>query len=134
MAHHVHRDIAKGLAIQLVLLIAGFAAAAAALDAWWVGLGLHGPQDVAGLPLLLLAGGAVSLAATPLLNAVSRLNERRADRYALALTGRPAPFVSAMKRLASQNMAEERPSRPVLWFFHSHPPIEQRIAAARLFE
>ncbi len=103
------------------------------LGAVWDKVGLRSPSDVAGLPLLLLAGGAVSVAATPVVNALSRWNERRADRYALALTNRPAAFISAMKRLASQNLADERPSRAVLWLFHTHPPIEQRIEAARRF-
>ena len=73
------------------------------------------------------------MAATPLVNALSRRNERRADRYALTLTRQPAAFISAMKRLGTQNLAEEHPSRPVLWLFHTHPPIEQRIEAAREF-
>jgi STE24 endopeptidase len=75
----------------------------------------------------------VSLLLTPLGNAWSRHNERRADRYALTLTGGAGPFISAMRRLGAQNLAEERPSRPVLWFFHTHPTIDERIAAARTF-
>jgi Zn-dependent protease with chaperone function len=38
-----------------------------------------------------------------------------------------------MRRLGNQNLAEEQPSRLALWLFHSHPPIEQRIEAARTF-
>jgi STE24 endopeptidase len=71
------------------------------------------------------------LAAMPFVNAFSRLNERRADRFALKLTNRADAFVSAMRRLALQNLVEERPSRTVVWLFHSHPPIEERIEAAR---
>jgi STE24 endopeptidase len=134
LAHHVHRDIGKGLVLEAGLVLGAFYAAAAALDAAWRPLGLESSADVAGLPLLMLAGGAVTLAATPLVNALSRLNERRADRYALRLTRQPAAFMSAMRRLALQNLAEERPSRAVLWLFHTHPPIEERIDAARAFE
>jgi len=101
------------------------------LNAWWGPLGLNGLADPAGMPLLLLPGGAVMLAATPLINAFSRANERRADRFALALTGRREPFVSAMKRLGAQNLAEEAPSRVSVWLFHTHPPIEERILTAR---
>jgi STE24 endopeptidase len=79
----------------------------------------------------MLAAGAVMIAATPFVNAFSRLNERRADRFALKLTNRADAFVSAMRRLASQNLVEEHPSRPVIWLFHSHPPIAERIEAAR---
>lgn len=134
LAHHVHRDILKGLVAESALLLAGFFAAAVVLGAVWERIGLRSPADVAGLPLLLLAGGAVTVAATPVVNALSRWNERRADRYALTLTRQPAAFISAMKRLASQNLADERPSRAVLWLFHTHPPIEQRIEAARRFQ
>jgi STE24 endopeptidase len=130
MAHHVHRDILKGLAVEFVLLLAAFGVAAAALARWWAPFGLQAPADVAGLPLLLLAGGAVALAATPLVNALSRRNEHRADHYALTVTGRPEAFVSAMRRLAAQNLAEPAPSKLALWLFHSHPPIAERIARA----
>jgi Zn-dependent protease with chaperone function len=39
-----------------------------------------------------------------------------------------------MKRLAAQNLAEEEPSRLVQVLFHTHPPINARIAAAQRFE
>jgi STE24 endopeptidase len=80
---------------------------------------------------MILAAGLVSLLLAPVGNAWSRHNERRADRFALALTGRPAAFISAMRRLGAQNLAEENPSAPVLWFFHTHPTIDERISAAK---
>ena len=42
-------------------------------------------------------------------------------------------FISAMRRLAAQNLAEEDPSRAVLWLFHTHPPIAERIDTASRF-
>ena len=131
LAHHVHRDIPKGLALEFVLLLAAFYGAGVALLAWWQPLGFTGVSDPRGLPLLVLAAGAVMVAATPLVNAVSRLNERRADRFALSLTRRADAFISAMRRLGSQNLAEESPSRAAVLLFHTHPPLEERIAAAR---
>jgi Zn-dependent protease with chaperone function len=38
-----------------------------------------------------------------------------------------------MKRLSQQNLAEEHPSKLARFFFYSHPPIRERIAAARAF-
>jgi STE24 endopeptidase len=61
---------------------------------------------------------------------MSRAFERSADRFALDLTDNPAAFISAMRRLAAQNLAEDHPSRAVQWLFYSHPPIRERIAAA----
>jgi STE24 endopeptidase len=65
---------------------------------------------------------------------MSRAHERRADNYALETTRQPAAFISAMKRLSQQNLAEENPSRLVQWLFYSHPPIRERIAAARRWQ
>jgi STE24 endopeptidase len=131
LGHHANRDIRTGLLIEAGMITFSMGAAAAALHALWKPLGLDGPADVAGLPLLLLVAGLVSLAARPALNALSRRNEHRADRFALELTDRPDAFVSAMRRLASQNLAEAQPSAAALWLFHTHPPFEQRIQAAK---
>ena len=131
LAHHVHQDISRGIALEFALLAAAGYASSAALELFWRPLGLRGPADPGGLPLLLLAAGGVMLAATPLLNALSRANERRADAFALTLTRQQDAFVSAMRRLGAQNLIEESPSRAAVWLFHTHPPIEERIAAAR---
>jgi STE24 endopeptidase len=134
IAHHVHRDILAALVAESVLLLAAFYASAVALDALWPRLGFRSATDIAALPLLLLVGGILTVMATPVVNGLSRWNERRADRYALTLTRQPAAFISAMKRLGTQNLAEEHPSTAVLWLFHTHPPIDQRIDAARSFQ
>jgi STE24 endopeptidase len=47
------------------------------------------------------------------------------------MTRKPAAFVSAIRRLSSQNLADERPSRLVQWLFHSHPSTADRIEAAQ---
>jgi Zn-dependent protease with chaperone function len=70
----------------------------------------------------------------PISNALSRAHERRADRYALAMTRNAPAFITAMKRLAVQNLAEEDPSRLVQILFHTHPPIAARIEAAREYQ
>lgn len=133
LAHHVHGDIWKGVLFESGLLLAGFYLAAQVLHAFAGAVGVHGIADVAGLPLLLLAAGAVSLVMVPVAHAMSRAFERSADRFALDLTRNPAAFVSAMRRLGAQNLAEEDPSRIVQWLFYSHPPIRERIAAAQAF-
>lgn len=134
LAHHVHGDIWKGLIFESAMTLAGFFVAAQVLRASVERAGLLGPSDVAGMPLLVLAAGAVSLVMLPLAHAMSRAYERSADRFALELTRNPGAFISAMKRLAAQNLAEEHPSKFVEWLFYSHPPIRERIAAAQAFE
>lgn len=131
LGHHVHRDIWRGIALEASLILLGFAVTDRVLRAIGPDLGVATPSALAGMPLLVLAGGAVSLALTPVALALSRRHEREADRFALELTSNPAAFVSAMRRLGAQNLAEERPSRLVRWLFHSHPPLDERLAFAR---
>jgi Zn-dependent protease with chaperone function len=131
LAHHVHGDIWKGIVFQSALIVCGFYLAARVLRALAAPIGLRGVADVAGLPLLLLAAGAVSLAMIPVAHAISRAHERSADRFAIELTRNPAAFISAMRRLGAQNLAEEHPSKIVQWLFYSHPPLRDRIDAAQ---
>jgi STE24 endopeptidase len=133
LSHHVHHDIWKALAAEAVLLTIGLYLADRVLAIAPGRFGLMGKDDVAALPLLLLALGAVSILLLPVVNALSRSHERRADRYALEMTGNAAGFMSAMRRLGAQNLAEERPSRLVEILFYSHPSVADRIEAARVW-
>ena len=133
LGHQVHGDIWKALGVEGGLILAGLVTADGLLRAFGPVTGLNGPDDVAGLPLLLLGSGLASLVLMPFAYALSRRHERRADRFALDLTGRPAAFVAAMRRLASQNLAEESPSRLVSVLLHSHPSVGERVAAAAAF-
>ena len=132
-SHHgaVGEAYDAGLALETVLITLGFFLADRILSLFSTSFGLHGKSDVAAMPLLVLTAGAVSLALLPLFNAFSRSHERRADRYALEMTRNVPAFVSAMKRLAAQNLAEDQPSRLVEVLFYTHPPIGARVAAAR---
>jgi STE24 endopeptidase len=134
LAHHVYGDIWSALVLEAVLLTAACFLADRALAAFGPAFGLEGKGDIAGFPLLVLTGGAASFVLTPLANALSRAHERRADRYALETTKNSAAFISAMKRLAASNLAEERPSRFVELLFHTHPSTAARIEAARRWD
>jgi STE24 endopeptidase len=131
LAHHVHGDLGRGILVQGALIVATFGGATVLLDAG-VGIwGLTGRADPAGLPwlaLVLMLLGAVQL---PLSNGFSRWIERRADDFALRLTGDPAAFIGAMERLGSLNLAERRPHRLEEFLLYSHPALERRIARAR---
>ena len=131
LGHHVHGDIWRGLGLEALVRSIGFYAAYRAVLVVGPTVGVMHAADVAGLPLILLVCGAVSIAARPLANGLSRAHERRADRFALSLTGNSLAFVSAMRRLAQQNLAEEHPSRWVQTLFHSHPSTAERLAIAR---
>jgi STE24 endopeptidase len=130
LAHHIHRDIWTSVLYDIALTFATLFAAHLALERAVAFFHLRGIADPAGIPVVLLTAGAMSLCVKPLLNAVSRSHERRADAYALRLTNNPPAFMSAMRRLAQQNLAEDSPSRLVRAFCHTHPPIKERLRAA----
>lgn len=131
LSHQVHQDVWATLGAQAAMIAAGCWLAGQALAAWGDAAGLRGAADPAGLALLLLVGGAWAWAWHPVLNAVSRAQERRADGYALDVTRNPQAFISAVRRLSQQNLAETDPPRLVSWLWHAHPPIRARLDAAR---
>ena len=131
LAHHVHRDIWTSVLYDMALTFTGFFAAHLALQRAVPFFGLQGMADPAGIPILLLTAGTIGLCVKPLLNAVSRSHERRADSYALRMTENPSAFITAMKRLGQQNLAEDSPSKLVQALFYTHPPIKERLRAAQ---
>ena len=135
LGHHVHKHILKSMGVQAGVTFVGFWAANWALhygvDRWHM---FETISDFANLPLLVLIFTLLSFFLMPALNAFSRYNERQADRYAFESIASVAPFVSSMNKLAEQNLAERTPSPWVEWWFHSHPAIARRLAAAAAWE
>jgi len=126
LAHHVHHDLWMTLAMDVGVLAAGF---------WLVERvrASGAPAGLEMLPLVALLAGAVWVLATPVRHALSRWQERRADRFALELTGGAEAFQAAIRRLAAGHLAEERPSRLTRWLYHRHPPADERLRAAESF-
>ena len=131
LGHHVHKHIAKSIALQALVTFVGFWAANwslhYAIDRWHL---FDTLSDFADLPLVVLTFSVLSFLLMPVLNAFSRFNERQADRYAFQNIPSVSPFISSMNKLADQNLAERSPAPWVEWWFHSHPALRRRIAAA----
>jgi len=131
LGHHVHNHIRKGIAVQAGVTLVGFWAANWALhyavDRWHM---FETLSDFANLPLVILIFAVLSFLLMPAMNAFSRFNERQADRYAFENIASVGPFITSMNKLAEQNLAERKPSKWVEWWFHSHPSVARRVAAA----
>jgi STE24 endopeptidase len=85
---------------------------------------------------IFLIGTLLSLLgffAQPLESAISRKFEIEADDFALKLTRMAEPMRSALKRLASDNLANLFPHPLYAWFYYSHPPLMERIARLHSF-
>jgi STE24 endopeptidase len=134
LGHHVHRHILKSILMQAGITFCGFWLANYVLRYAVERRGMFETlSDFANLPLLILVSTVLSLLLMPALNAYSRFNERQADEYCFQSVASVDPFISSMNKLADQNLAERTPSRLVEWFFHSHPAIAKRVAAAQVW-
>jgi STE24 endopeptidase len=122
LAHRREQHVVK-------LTLLGMAGSAAAVAVLWAVL-REDAADPRNVPLLLLVVVALQVAALPLGAALSRRFERVADRVALELTGAPPAFEAVFRRLAAENVADLDPPR-VIRLIATHPPIPERIAAAR---
>jgi STE24 endopeptidase len=131
LGHHVHRHILKSIFVQAGITLFGFWAANWVLHYSVDHHMFEEMSDFANLPLLALVSVVLSLLLMPALNAYSRFHERQADRYAFESISSVEPFITSMNKLAEQNLAERTPSKWVEWFFHSHPAISRRLAAAK---
>lgn len=133
LGHQVHNDIPIGIFVESLITLGGLYLASLALQ-WGVAVfGFESVSDVAAMPLFVLVIGIYSLVTMPLGNAYSRQRERRADEYALQVTGKGAAYASALTRLANQNLAEADPEPWVETLLYSHPALSKRIAMAEKF-
>jgi len=135
LAHQVHGDIWR---------LIGFGAGAGFGMAWLLSriaplavrrtseqTGVSELADEASLPVLALLITAMGFVLMPIQAAFSRAMERRADRFAVELTRNGEAYARAMEGLAAQSLADPDPPRPVVVMLYSHPPIVERIRAAR---
>lgn len=85
-------------------------------------LSLYGKFAVLGF-----LGSIVTFPLTPLFSALSRRDEREADRFARELTGMPGAMATALVKLAKENLSNLHPHPLYAKFYYSHPPVVERI-------
>lgn len=90
-------------------------------------------SDPAALPLIALIIFCYGLVTAPVSNAISRRIEHAADAFAAAHTRLGDAGVRAFARLANEDLSPLHPPPFVVWYFYTHPPMDERImfAAAR---
>jgi STE24 endopeptidase len=89
--------------------------------------------DPASLPLLLLLGGVVLFAATPLVLGFSRHQEHEADRFALELTRDNRAGATTFVRLQQENLGVPRPGMLYVLWRGSHPSLGDRVDFANRY-
>lgn len=89
--------------------------------------GFQEPVPYIGLLLLAALFGPFGFFLTPLGAALMRKFEREADDFCVRLTGTSQAMITALKRLARDNLANLHPHPLFAWFYYSHPPLTERI-------
>lgn len=130
LGHFYYRHLWKRLASGALLGFLGLYLVHLVLSFFVDWIGFRGLSDVANCPLLLLTLTLFFLVVMPLENMFSRYHERESDRFALNQTGNPSSFISSMKKLAEQNLANLEPNPVIEFLLHDHPSIGKRIRMA----
>lgn len=133
LGHCVHQDAWRTLTVDAALVCAALGLAHVVIGAAGAIVGLPPVTDVAALPAIAFVAGLGWILATPLRHAQSRRHERRADAFALALTGSADAFDAAIRRLGEAHLAEEHPGAVARWLFHRHPSVGERLEYARTY-
>ena len=133
MGHYKKNHIIKIITVSTILTFAGLYITANLYEASLGYFGFSGISEIAAIPLLFLYLSIYGLITSPVSNIFSRKFEWEADTFALETTKNKPAFISAMEKLADQNLAEKSPNKVIEFLFHSHPSIEKRIQFAEKF-
>jgi STE24 endopeptidase len=125
---HVHfRDVPYGL--LWLALVAPFATLAVARVAE-----RFTPEGATPVPAVALALALLTPAVTTISNQLSRAIERRADDFALRMTGEPDAMVAFERRITLQNVGDPAPPRWKQLLLGTHPDTMERIGQALAYE
>ncbi len=127
LGHYTHRHILIGMIVSFISTFVGLYLASQLYAASLQWLGYSAITEIAALPLLALWLSVFGLVTSPLGNMLSRHHERQADRYAARSAGSAQAFVSALRKLATTNLADPEPHPLIEFLFYSHPSIAKRI-------
>jgi STE24 endopeptidase len=139
MGHYVLGHIPKGIvffsALLFVFLYLGYWGLGAALHRWGARWDIHGADDWASLPVLLLLFSLFSFVASPAINGFSRYQEHQADVYGLEVIHGLVPdsqqaTARSFQVLGEIDLADPSPSPFIKFWLYSHPPLSERIAFA----
>ena len=123
--NHIKKQILITSFVSLLLFFL-----AAKLMTWEVMYESFGFSDMSGYVGLFLVGilwEPVNFFLSPVGRAISRKFEREADFYSLGIIKTAKPLVTALKKMAKENLSNLRPHPLYVFFNYSHPPLLERI-------
>ena len=136
---HVRDGILFSCAVLIVFLYLAYRLLHWMLSRWGKNLAIRGPDDLAGLPVLLLLLTIFSFLFTPVSNVYSRHLEHQADQYGLEVIHGLVPNAAlvaahAFQVLGEVDLEEPNPSPAVKFWFYNHPPLDERMRFAQTYD
>ncbi|MGA8212007.1 MAG: M48 family metallopeptidase [Candidatus Sulfotelmatobacter sp.] len=136
MGHYVLNHVYKGLAFFSAMMLAGLwlgrRIVLALLARWGEAWHIRGINDLAALPVLMLALSLLTLVSEPIGNTFSRYLEHQADIYGLEVTHGLFPnngevAASSLQKLGEKSYDYPTPNRVLVFWSYDHPSIPDRI-------
>ncbi len=127
LGHYSHGDIWKNIGLMGLLLFVVFFLFGHLPDALFTQMGVI-PTPGVKIAMLMLLLPLVSFIFTPFMSYVSRHNEYAADAFGSQMGGQEN-LISALLKLVSENKAFPKSHPLVIFFYHTHPPIIERLKA-----
>ena len=129
MGHLRHRHILKQLAIMSVASFILFFVASHMIswDFIYHSFGFSVMPIYVGIFIISALWEPLEFFISPLAMSISRRFERQADQHVFMLLKTSEPFINALKKMASDNLANLYPHPLYVRFNYSHPPLLERI-------
>jgi STE24 endopeptidase len=130
MGHYKHGHVLWGTAAYS-LIAALFFWLIARLFPWAarrLGSDADSIADPSALPVVAILFSTLALAATPLLNTLTRLEEADADRFSLRYAQEPDGLARALVKTIEYRASS--PSSLEEFIFYDHPSVERRVRRA----
>jgi STE24 endopeptidase len=132
MGHYVLNHVYKGLIMNGVVMVIGFAflnwGINFALARWGTLWGIAGITDVAVLPLAIAVLATYFFVMTPVSNTITRAMEYEADMYGLNASQQPDARANVYLMLGEYRKLDPGPIEEFIFF--DHPSGRTRITAA----
>ncbi|WP_201353000.1 M48 family metallopeptidase [Hydrogenimonas urashimensis] len=127
LGHFKHHDIYKNILMLGGVLFVGFYIFGNLPTSLFMELGVRETPAMLMIIFMLMISVFIFLF-MPIMSFVSRQNEYAADRYASRMCGSES-LVSALKKLVDENKSFPKAHKLTIFFYHSHPPIIERLKA-----
>jgi Zn-dependent protease with chaperone function len=143
MGHYVYHHVLKGTVFFLAMLLAALFLAHRLLrwliSCWGAAWGVRGESDWAALGVLLLLLKGMTFFGAPIGNAFSRMEEHNADLYGLEVVQGLLPngnevAAHSFQVLGEEDLDDPNPSKFIVFWLYSHPPLNERLQFAHDFK